>query len=267
MTMSVVVVLLPVLDDHPCFEEAVEFVHVQALVANTVVEGFDVPVLPWLTWWNVADTNLVFTECPECLGDEFGPVVAPQHLRWAASACERLPQRGDEILCRDGSLDNVQHGLAGVFVDHRRDLEFPAVGGRIELEVDRPPTFGAPASVIGVVEAPARLRIFRTFTRNPSSRQRRCTFFLLITQPAARKSAHARRNPFLWFALAQSRNHFRRSTSGSSEVFLATFLRWVDRGCPTILQANRCESPIVCWSIVTAFRLAVGLRIFPSRSP
>jgi hypothetical protein len=34
-------------------------------------------------------------------------------------------------------------------------------------------TFGASASVIGVVEAPARLRILRTFTRNPSSRQRR----------------------------------------------------------------------------------------------
>ncbi|OFV79079.1 hypothetical protein RERY_02900 [Rhodococcus erythropolis] len=34
-------------------------------------------------------------------------------------------------------------------------------------------TFGASASVIGVVEAPARLHILRTFTRSPSSRQSR----------------------------------------------------------------------------------------------
>ncbi len=34
-------------------------------------------------------------------------------------------------------------------------------------------TFGASAAVIEVVETLARLRILRTFTRNPSSRQRR----------------------------------------------------------------------------------------------
>ena len=124
-------------------------------------------------------------------------------------------------------------------------------------------TFGACASAIGVVEASARLRIFadlhpatlpRARDAEPSS--------LLITQPMARKSAHARRNPLRAFALAQSRNHFRRSASGSSGVSLASAFRWVDRGCPTILQAKRCESPIVSWSMTTAFRLAVRLRIF-----
>ena len=53
MAVSVVVVLFSGLDDHPCFEEAVEFFYVQALVAYTVVERLDVPVLPRLTRWNV----------------------------------------------------------------------------------------------------------------------------------------------------------------------------------------------------------------------
>lgn len=38
LAASVVVVLLPILDDHPCFEETVEFVHVQTFVTDTVVE-------------------------------------------------------------------------------------------------------------------------------------------------------------------------------------------------------------------------------------
>lgn len=50
MTVPVVVVLLPVLADDPGFEDGVEFVHVQAFVADTVVEGIDVAAFPRLTW-------------------------------------------------------------------------------------------------------------------------------------------------------------------------------------------------------------------------
>ncbi len=90
MTVSGVEILLPVLDDRPGFEETVEFVHVQALVANAIVGGFDVPVLPWLTGRNVADTDLVLTERPQRCGDELGSVVAPQHLRRAAPSANAL---------------------------------------------------------------------------------------------------------------------------------------------------------------------------------
>ena len=65
MTVPVVVVLFPLLDDHPGFEEAMEFVRVQTFVTDTVVERLDVAVLPRLTRRNVADTDLILVVGPQ----------------------------------------------------------------------------------------------------------------------------------------------------------------------------------------------------------
>ena len=58
--MVLVVVLFPVGDDGAGFVNVVEGVHVQALVTHATVEGFNVPVAPGLTWWNVMDSEYVF---------------------------------------------------------------------------------------------------------------------------------------------------------------------------------------------------------------
>ena len=55
-----VVVLFPVGDDCAGFVNVVEGIHVQAFVAYATVEGFNVPVAPGLTGWNVVNTEYVF---------------------------------------------------------------------------------------------------------------------------------------------------------------------------------------------------------------
>ncbi len=64
------------------------------------------------------------------------------------SECECLPQRGDEILCWDGSLDDVEHGLTRVFVVHRRNLEFPPSVVESNWKSTAHSTFGALSSAI-----------------------------------------------------------------------------------------------------------------------
>lgn len=49
MAVSVVVVILEVADDHAGLEKAVPVVAVQALLAQSVVERFDVAVVPRLS--------------------------------------------------------------------------------------------------------------------------------------------------------------------------------------------------------------------------
>ena len=51
---------------------------------------------------------------------------------------EDLGQLGNECLTGDRALDQVQQRFAGVFVDHRGDLDGLAIDGGVELEIDRP---------------------------------------------------------------------------------------------------------------------------------
>lgn len=54
---------------------------------------------------------------------------------------ERLVELVGKPLCGDRPLHNVQQGLPGVFIDHRRDLDRLTIDGRIELKVRRPHHF------------------------------------------------------------------------------------------------------------------------------
>lgn len=64
------------------------------------------------------------------------------------------------ILSTDRCVCSIEHRLVRVHVHRRRDLELPPVGGGVELESIAHTTFGASASVIGVVEAPANFADF-----------------------------------------------------------------------------------------------------------
>ena len=77
--MVLVVILLPVANDRAGFENVVEGIQVQALIAHTTVKGINVPAAPGLTRWNVANAKLANSEFVEGAGNEFGPVIAPPH--------------------------------------------------------------------------------------------------------------------------------------------------------------------------------------------
>ena len=80
--MVLVVVLFPVGDDGAGFVNMVEGVHVQALVTHATVEGFNVPVTPWLTWWNVMDSEFFLRELTFCKAEW---LVAPVHLQYSGA--------------------------------------------------------------------------------------------------------------------------------------------------------------------------------------
>jgi hypothetical protein len=101
-----VVVLLPVANDRAGFVNVVEGIHVQALVTHTIVEGFNVPVAPGLTWWNVVNAKLANSEFVEGVGNEFGPVIAPQHQGCSALGNDFL-YVVDNFLARDSTVSNV----------------------------------------------------------------------------------------------------------------------------------------------------------------
>ena len=77
--MVLVVVPLPVGDDCSGFVNMVKTIHVQALIAHATVEGFNVPVAPGLTWWNVVNAKLANSEFVEGVGRP--PLFGPRYLR------------------------------------------------------------------------------------------------------------------------------------------------------------------------------------------
>ena len=70
-------------------------------------------------------------------GDELGPVVHPQMRRRAPLGDERVDDRDDIV---GSAVASDAHGqrLAGVLVDDVAQLDPAAVGGLVELEVNRP---------------------------------------------------------------------------------------------------------------------------------
>jgi hypothetical protein len=74
---------------------------------------------------------------PQRPRDQLGPVVHPQMLRRAALAGEPVEHLADGVGV-GAAADVHGGGLAGVLVDDGEQLEPPAVGGLVELEVQRP---------------------------------------------------------------------------------------------------------------------------------
>jgi hypothetical protein len=60
-----------------------------------------------------------------------------QH-RWVATVLGEPVQLIDQPVAGDGAIDQAAQARAGVLIDDGDDLDRPAVGGGVELEVDRP---------------------------------------------------------------------------------------------------------------------------------
>jgi hypothetical protein len=71
-------VLIPVANDRAGLVNVVEGIPVQAPITHTTVKGFSAPVASGLTWWNVVNAKLANNEFVASLGNELGPVIAPQ---------------------------------------------------------------------------------------------------------------------------------------------------------------------------------------------
>ncbi len=139
--MGLVVAVLPVGEGDLGFDEVIELVQVQALVAAAVVERLDESVVPGLARGDVVHPDPVLAEVLERSADEFGTVVGADHPRGATGVDDVLEGCG-EVGAGDGPGCDVEQGFPGVFVDHGRDLEHPPVAGGIELEVDGPNDVG-----------------------------------------------------------------------------------------------------------------------------
>src|SRR5690606_18699888 len=99
---------------------------------------YDYAVLPRVARLDVDQPCLVITEALQRLGDHLWAVVQTQHLRRATVGGEHLGEFGDQVFAGDRALHDVQQRFAGVFVDHRGDLDGLAVDSGVELEVDGP---------------------------------------------------------------------------------------------------------------------------------
>src|SRR6201993_3348841 len=81
VTAVVVVVMFPVADDHPGVRQRPEAVDVEAFVADSAVERFDVTVAPRLAGWDEVQTDQARGPVSHCAASQFGAIVAAQH-RW-----------------------------------------------------------------------------------------------------------------------------------------------------------------------------------------
>ena len=88
-------VLLPVASDRVGFVNVVEGIDVEALIAHTPVEGFNVPVAPRLIQWNVVNEKLTDSEFIVGVGNEFEPKIEPHHNSVSALGTEILYQVGN----------------------------------------------------------------------------------------------------------------------------------------------------------------------------
>ena len=107
MAVAGVVGVLEVGDPDFGVEEGEPLVHVQAFLADPVVERLDKSVAPWFTWWDVADANSVFAELSQGVGNEFGAVVAANQHRQTPLGNDEL-QRSDEVFAGDRPVGQVE---------------------------------------------------------------------------------------------------------------------------------------------------------------
>ncbi len=138
-----VVVAAPVLDQHSGFGETREQLDAEQLVAHPGAEALDVWVLPRRARLDVrAARAREPTPVSERVGGQLGPVVAANEPGRAAELGDEALQRRDGLVGVDAAVTLDRERLAGELVDDMQQLENPAVGGLIELKVQRPDVIG-----------------------------------------------------------------------------------------------------------------------------
>lgn len=160
---------------------------------------------------------------------ELGSVVEPQERRRTAPEDREPVQDGDDVVGVDGPVDVDREGFAGELVDHVQHLQGAAVGGDVELEVQRPQGVRGDQDIAPTwVPIPVSRFLWRfTGTRRPSSRHSRRTRLSLTCQPALRAALAARRQPHRGRRVAKLRRNSRNRRS-SSEIGGGPS-RWVER--------------------------------------
>ncbi len=138
-----VVVPAPPLQHDLGFAQRVEDLAVQQLVPQLAVEALVVAVLPGTARLDEERLHAHLRQpLPHRLGREFRPVVRADVLRHSA-ADEELRQRLQDLHRGHAALDAQRQALPGVLVDHRQDLQRPAVVGPLEDEVVGPDVVSA----------------------------------------------------------------------------------------------------------------------------
>src|SRR5829696_6829760 len=137
MPAVVVIFDLPVADHDPGMGHGPEQVEVEAFVAEPAVEGFDVAVPPGLAGWDERQPDAFAGPIRHRGAGQFGAVVAAQH-GWVAAVGGEPVEFVDQLVAGNGAFDESAEAFAGVLVDDGDNLDRPAIGGGVELEVDRP---------------------------------------------------------------------------------------------------------------------------------
>ncbi len=127
-----VVFLSPVFEEDLGFVEAVEGLQVEELAAEVAVERLDVEVLPGHPGFDVAGSDAgVAALLFQCLGDEFGAVVATDVDGCSPSALDQALEDGNGLVSVDRAGGKAGERLAGVLVGDVEDLDRPAVCGLV----------------------------------------------------------------------------------------------------------------------------------------
>ncbi len=133
-----VVFLAPVVEGSPNVIQCAEPARVQAFVAKTSVEAFDVSVLHRSSWLDVDQVDPAFfcpaQHAPRC---ELRSVVGTHTLR-LATLLDQLIQRSRHATAAKARISLQHQALARERIDHTEDANHPAVRQSIHDEVHRP---------------------------------------------------------------------------------------------------------------------------------
>ena len=141
-----VVVVAPVLDDHPGFQERVEAPRVEQLVAQSAVEGFDPGVLPRRAGVDEQRSGAVeSTPVVDRMGDELRTVFEA-HVAWRAELKCQVVRDVDDAVGVDAAIDFDGQRFAGELVDdveHFQGAEVSLAFGNLDV-AKRSETEGQP---------------------------------------------------------------------------------------------------------------------------
>ena len=185
VTVSVVVFVFEVADHDAGLEQRVPVVSVEALLPKSVVERFDVAVVPWSARCDVGESDPSFAEPLQRLGNQFRPLSIRNTFGGppaVAKADSSSTTRRSAVIERSTRC-NSEHRVCSSITD----AILIALASTVESNWKSiaHTTFGASASTGGIEDTPARLRALCTRTCKPSSRHSRWTFFSLTSRRAS----------------------------------------------------------------------------------
>ena len=91
---------------------------VEALIAESTIEAFDIGILRGLAWLDECELHTAsMRPCIECQTGEFGSMVDPDHLRQRAMLCNAV-QYTRHALSRNRGIDLDDDAFPGTVIHH-----------------------------------------------------------------------------------------------------------------------------------------------------